>query len=293
MYPSNRRSKPWPGVGIDITNPIAQGLRVCIPFNEGSGSPYETFYAIKPSSVAHLSWGSGVDGNVATFNGTNSTITYPVPTWTSTTGLTALVRCSFATMSGTQTLYKGYGSSQTCALTLASGSLQVAGSNTARVSWTVTGINAGEYHTYVAVDSPTGGNGLIYTDGVKTVTSTSGTGSVGTLSGNLYVGSTQIASNLFNGSLALLLIWNRVLSPQEIIQVTANPWQIFQPAWPRGRIVKPASSFLITEYNLPAHLSTGSVTVHAVGTNTTWNSGTTFSCSGVPGWSVVSQDGRR
>ena len=286
---SHRRSKPWLDVGIDTTHPLAQGLVIAIPFNEGSDSPREIVNKVKPSSIAHLTWGSGFDGNVAIFNGTNTTITYPEPAFPTFPGFTALARCSFnAPSTGTQTIFKCYTSSQLCALSNATGSLQLAGSTGARASWTMTGINANEYHTYVATDIGT--NPLLYTDGVKTVTSLGGgTGNAATISGNLYIGSTQITTNLFAGNLSLLLFWNRALTATEVSQISINPWQVFQPVWPRGLISTAAVSFIMDQQTLPTHLSSGSVSIEAMGSGTSWTSNTRFSVSGVPGWSVASQ----
>jgi HAMP domain-containing protein len=50
----------------------------------------------------------------------------------------------------------------------------------------------------------------------------------------------------------------------------------------------PAASAVITEQNLPSNHN-GNITVHAVGTNTSWTSSTTWTPSGVTGWSVASK----
>jgi len=33
----------------------------------------------------------------------------------------------------------------------------------------------------------------------------------------------------------LFLIWNRALTPEEVMDVSANPWQVFQPQSPQDR----------------------------------------------------------
>ena len=77
--------------------------------------------------------------------------------------------------------------------------------------------------------------------------------------------------------------------PRRLTRSSVNPWQLFQPAWPRGLVIRTATSFTITEDALPTHHPGGPITVHAVGINTNWTSATTFSVSGVTGWAVASQ----
>jgi len=294
MYPSIRQSKPWPGAGIDWTHPLAQGLQFAIPFNEGSGSPYEIVNRINPSSIPHLGWGSGIDGWVGTFNGSNATAIYPTPAFATSPGVTVLVRCAPASLSVNQELAMLYsGSTHEWRLYLSStGVLTWAGTVNPRNTWTLSGISANTWHTFVAVDSAAALNqAALYADGI-TVSGTGNSGNSGTVgnaAGSLYVGSYDNSSNYFAGSISLVLVWNRMLTPQQIDQVSVNPWQIFQPAWPRGLIIKASTSFLVTENALPTHHAGGTVTVHAVGTNTSWTSGTTFSLSGVSGWSIASQ----
>ena len=98
MYPSVRQSKPWPGVGIDVSHPLAQGLAFAVPFNEHSGAPYEVVNSLKPSSTANMGWGSAIDGSVATFNGTSSQLVYPAPVLF-TKAVTVLCRCSLNSLS--------------------------------------------------------------------------------------------------------------------------------------------------------------------------------------------------
>ena len=130
----------------------------------------------------------------------------------------------------------------------------------------------------------------MYSDGVRVNTGSTGSGAPTDAATNINIGQYDSGGGYFlNGGISLVLIWNRVLSAVEVSAISANPWQIFRPAWPRGIVIKAPVSFTITENALPTHNTGGSVTVHAVGFNTTWTSGTTFSVSGVAGWSVASQ----
>ncbi|MGO9915335.1 MAG: LamG-like jellyroll fold domain-containing protein, partial [Isosphaeraceae bacterium] len=289
MYSASRKSKPWPGVGIDWTNPLAQGLQFAVPFNEGSGSPYEIINRVVPSSIAHMGWGSGIDGWAATFDGTNSTIAYPAPAFPSLPGITVLVRFSTAALSSNQYLLYRVGGWN---LNFAGGVgyIQWSGNGAARSSWPISGISANTWYTVAVTDLLQSNAGQqIYINGVPVTTSQSNNTAPANSASNIYVGSFQASSNWLNGSVSLALVWNRGLTAKEVDQVSVNPWQLFQPAWPRGLVIRTATSFTITEDALPTHHPGGPITVHAVGINTNWTSGTTFSVSGVTGWAVASQ----
>ncbi len=123
---------------------------------------------------------------------------------------------------------------------------------------------------------------------------TAGTGTYGTTN----YSSTNIAfgdSSSYSGrNPNAIIYWGGIwrLSPpaawaEEITADVNAIWDIFQ---------SPISYFLfqsglsITESGLPTYQTSGTATIHVVGTGTSWTSGTTFSTSGVAGWSVASVD---
>ena len=291
MYPSVRQSKPWPGVGIDWTNPLAQGLQFVVPFNEKSGNPYEVVNSLKPSSASNLGWGSGVDGSVAVFNGSNSQLVYPAPAFPSFPGISVLVRCTLASLAANYFIIERSNVNAHWQLqTQNTGHLQWKGANSAtRLGWTFSGILANTWHTFVVTDGLASGKVNIYCDGVNVATGGVSSAPVDAAA-NINIGQYDSGGGQFlNGSVSIAMVANRVWTPREVSWLGANPWQIFQSAWPRGKIIQASVSFSITENTLPTHHVGGSVTVHAVGFNTTWTSGTTFSVSGIAGWSVASK----
>jgi hypothetical protein len=56
---ARRKSKPNLGVGIDPTHPLARGLALCLPINEGSGSINDLVNGQSFPLAAGGSWTSG------------------------------------------------------------------------------------------------------------------------------------------------------------------------------------------------------------------------------------------
>ncbi len=89
------------------------------------------------------------------------------------------------------------------------------------------------------------------------------------------------SSNTFSliGDIEYVYIWDgRALSSGDVSTINSSPYGFFSAA----------GSAVITEQNLPANHN-GNITVHLVGTGTSWTSSTTWTPSGVAGWSVFSK----
>jgi hypothetical protein len=296
MYSSARQSKPWPGVEIDWNHPLAQGLQFVVPFNEGSGKPIDVVNRVVPTSAAQ-GWSSGIDGWCATFDGTSTRLSYPAPQMTPFPGISVLVRVKFTTVP----FAANQGLVERCHLN-ANWSLYVNNSNQVvwdghnpRLTWTQSGITAGTWCTLVATDDTLASNTpFLYLNGALVATTTAGATQPTDSALQLTIGSSTAGDNVtpanyLNGSIGLVIVANRKWSAAEVADISANPWQVFRRAWPRGRVIKASTSFTITENNLPAHHAGGTVTVHAVGFNTLWTSGTVFTLSGISGWSIASK----
>jgi Concanavalin A-like lectin/glucanases superfamily len=232
MFTSPWRSKPWPGVGIDRTNPLAQGLRFAFPFNEGSGLPYEIVEGIAPTTHSNYTWGSGLDGSAITLSNA-PVFVYPIPALTPFNGITVLVRFAFSSLSGTQRFLVSFPSGQNWELLWSGTAFQWYGASIRSNTGTLTSsVPVGTWHTVVASDDlgSTGINCPIYLDGVNQQTGHASNAAPANSASSLYVGSGG-SGNLV-GSMSLALIWNRVLTANEVVQITANPWQVFAPAWP-------------------------------------------------------------
>lgn len=291
MLSSHRRVKPWPGVGIDWDQPLCQGLQIAIPFNEGSGSPYELVNNVAPLTVSNLGWASGADGWQTTYNGSSTKLLYPAPEFNIATGsgMSVLWRgLTTSLSSGGCLVERGQNNLYWC-LIITGGAIILRGSaSSPRATWTISGINTGALNTFVATDNAVQTNNM-YVNGVLVSATTNAAHPPIDSTSPIAVGYNYNANNEYlTGAISLILVWNRVLSGAEVASISANPWQIFRPAWSRGLVIKSPASFVVTESELPTHHAGGSVTVHAVGTGTTWTTGTTFSCTGVSGWSVAS-----
>lgn len=99
----------------------------------------------------------------------------------------------------------------------------------------------------------TGAVSDIYVDGIKRGTSTAKAMSFSgpelmTLGGGFK----------FKGNCLLALLWNRPLSPDEIAQVSSNPWQVYAPR-PTGIYVRGAAAGGIPTLSLPTY-TPGSLT---------------------------------
>jgi len=323
MLISARQCKPWPGVRIDVTNPLAQGLQFVVPFNEGSNTPpLELVNRVSPTVTA-VGWGSNIDGAVGTFGGSGSLLSYPSPAFASLPGISILIRCSLASLASNYGLVQRnpYGSGWALA-TNVSGNLQWICQGSQTEFWPISGVSANVLHTFVMTYEQAASTLNLYADGIPVLSNgAAGGGTAGNAAGAIYIG-----QNLA-GNVSLTLIANRAWTPQEVNQLSANPWQIFAPAWPRGLVIRqspalsqrgqsemrPASrlrsavdpwlvrrqprtrvfrapvTVSVVERSLRAHYGLGLVTVHAVGVNTSWTSGTTFTVSGVSGWAVSSK----
>ncbi len=237
MYGGSRQSKPWPGVKIDADHPLAQGLQFALAFNEGSGAPIELINRVVPST-ATSGWASTVDGWAASFNGSTTQLVYPAPKFPSFPGITVLARGSFATTTGvTHTLVERSLVNAKWNFYVSNGTVTwrgAAASNRVAVGVTFT---ANKIYTLIATDTLS--LATLYSQGIQIGTGSSGAAPVDSAT-NINIGQVDSgSSNFWNGSGSLILVWNRALSALECGELSANPWQIFQPAWPRGLVIEP------------------------------------------------------
>ena len=94
----------------------------------------------------------------------------------------------------------------------------------------------GNFHTYVATCAGPGINPVMYFDGIQVAGSGGGSGSGNVFSTNLRTRIGNIgdysADAAYCAACDILLVacWNgRVLSPGDVVSLTANPWQLFEP----------------------------------------------------------------
>lgn len=100
-------------------------------------------------------------------------------------------------------------------------------------AWTITQPTAGVIHSFVLTHdrSALANNPVMYLDGTKVTvtTATVPTGTFNTASQNLIVGNRTLGDSArpFNGKMFSFRNWSRILNDQEVKQLYANPWQIY------------------------------------------------------------------
>lgn len=109
--------------------------------------------------------------------------------------------------------------------------------------WNVAQPSSNVWHHLVFTLDEAAQPAVIYVDGISQ-TLTTNTSSVGAHQGesaHLYIGNTQSGARGWNGYIAYLRQYNRILQAQEVRQLYTNPWQIY--AQPRPQALNSVASF--------------------------------------------------
>jgi hypothetical protein len=236
MLAYRRRSKPNPGVGIDRSHPLSQGLLQYWAFNEGS--PQSARDLVNGYSVATIgsvppTAGSGVDGQCLTFSFSSNcyittTAAVSPPVWTLAVRLRINALHSYQAMivnnaatfglyiNGlTPDMYNNADHPASSSLAVGVWSTLVITYDGTTLSYFIDGSGAGS----------------------------SSVASMGWLSASNKIGSDSFNENL-DSSVSWLAMWNRALSPTEAKSVTSNPWQCCMP--PAPRFINQAVAFSAT-----------------------------------------------
>ena len=84
----------------------------------------------------------------------------------------------------------------------------------------------GNWHVFVAMRT-SATTGLMFVDGVETPSTSSGSTTANVLAGDTRISGAQGSTRTLIYPQALLLVWDRILSREEVARISANVWQIF------------------------------------------------------------------
>lgn len=236
-------SKPWPGTQINRNHPLARGLVQCVVMNEGSGQPIELINDARPTH-ASVQWANGPNGPYLNFRSASSNILRyaynpgnALPTsfafWFKTTSAsTSIFPVAFAnTAENNSLVYFGINASPF------SDSLAFLYRNAGATLWKMheyTGTydysNGNWYHVVGIVDV----NLMkLYINGVSTAVLTGSlpiSGAI-TLNGLCIGGLVRTSTTFSDVEVDTVMVWNRVLSHEEVQSLCDNTWQVFSPRW--------------------------------------------------------------
>ena len=227
--------KPLRGIRLDKSHPLNRGLVACYLFNEGDGKIVQdlsgngnhgTIHNMAFPPTAASGWNAGRRGTALDFDGANDYVEITNnPSLNFGVGESFSVQAwvKFAGSDASQTIYRSSTASAKFILERRSGGLvrfQIRGTNVT----STTNINDGNYHHILGIRNGSTGVLSLYIDGVSEGTPTgTDTGSV-TDTANHRIGARQNDTELFNGIIDEVRIYNRVLSAEEIKQLYLYPY---------------------------------------------------------------------
>lgn len=249
ILPSSRIVKPPFGVGLKRSG-LASGLFAGYVFNEGANVPYNLVPQVTPTTPAltGTSWVTGQYGSALANTATSDRFDTGLGNYAKTTGtILHLVSPAFSpTDSAVHEFWGARSGSEILEfLKHSDNNIYVgwsAGTDT-RVVVAATSSNMvqSSYQTYVFTWNVAGTSAVsrLYRNGIL-LGSTTGTNTVSSTISFWINGSNNNNSGgldgLSNGSAtALFLMWNRALTAEEVIEVSRNPWQLFQSQAPSDR----------------------------------------------------------
>lgn len=234
-------TKPPMGARIDYSSPLAAGIIFCTPLNETGGAPSELMTGRISTPGIAPTWTYGQKGpalnaaatiNVENFQFANdaryvptpseltiAAVSFPITLATDT--INAIISCNGAFSMH----YESFAGHGFAGFALANWS---GGNENIRYLNVDPSVNA--WHVFVGVitgSSPS----AIYLDGVSKATSTTSAVSAQVLTNPVYILGNGVAGvkSTLKGRHELIVMWNRALTAAEIVQFTANPYQIFAP----------------------------------------------------------------
>jgi len=232
--PTVRRQRIWTrkppmGVGINWGHALSNGLVACWPFNERSGLPVEIVSGITGTKHGSPTWSS--DESITEIAGGNNYFS-----WSSLNpahiSLFSLERFTGVTGDDSFVVSREYLSGNVpFRLSVATSvDYQAKGFAFYDGQWRYTGLsvdcpNDGMFHA--SAGTYDGANAYCYLDG-KQVGTLAYASSLPSNASPINIG--VYSSYGFAGSISLVAMWDRALSPIEIARLSFNPWQIFQPA---------------------------------------------------------------
>lgn len=212
---------------INWGNPLTKGLVFDFPLFEQSGNPVELVHRIKTTSNSAAStWAAGVYGSVLSFSGSNASLSTPTISGPPAFTHIALINPVGATIRAITGDSNGGGDPT------AGPEFRIEADNTlGLIQQNITNIGASTgtvtngIWNFVAVTYDATGKYVFY---INAVPAGSGTNLVTMAPGQLQIGANVPgSSDFFNGSIALVRVYNYALSPAAIRQLYQDPWQIY------------------------------------------------------------------
>lgn len=263
-------SKPWTGVRPSTRNPLANGLRGLWAFNEDGGNTVfnlaQANYPATLSGATPPSWANSPYGRALTFNGSSSYIAsvgtvadFNFLASTAIFTLAARIRLANNAADAAGTIWGGtantgnkdlaffwenrsvVSSPKALRLILGGGvsTQQTLGAQT--VNNVITDNN---WHHVAAVGNVN--TTAIYVDGVAVGLSsnTSLTTPAGPLTAAPDIGRLNSGLLFFNGDIEHVMVWDRVLTADEIRVLYGNPYQVFSSRYRRTPLAGTTTYFL-------------------------------------------------
>lgn len=226
---------------INWGNPITQGLVFDSPFYEAGGTTARDITNVAdPGSIvaSGATWDKGFYGTDLDFSAVASSVNFTTPAKVNTLTKMSYEALFLSRSAGGGTLGKLFFKGNTAGAPYVL--IQQASSATTLEffanwaggtgDWDITIASNTWYHFVTTYDiSSTSNNPLMYLNGVsQTITQTGvPAGAAPADTANLYIGNSASGIRAWDGKIVYGRIWNRILTPGEILALYVNPWRIY------------------------------------------------------------------
>jgi len=227
---------------INWSHPLAKGLVFDMPATEGGGSPIDIVTKLRGSNNSGVSWIKSPFGNALSYDGSTGKTTFTTIGSQNSLSQLSLQIISYPinkTSGGTfpRLFHKGPDARGYWDFSLDNG---IAGfiwqgectGNSAGQSGNVSLTLSSWYNTICISDGLTTGTGWRHwNNGIEPIYNAAAVGTAPRLADSSALaigGRTTDTTRAFTGYIALIRFWNRILSPQEIKQLSVNPWIIYR-----------------------------------------------------------------
>lgn len=287
----NRSVKPSAGIRLDYSSNLTRGLVGYWSFQSGAG---QTAFDISGNKndgpfIGSPKWIPGKYGPALMLSGSAQYIRVPTNPVLKPTGAITIAFWAKPTATGSSLRLidcenAGGSVGYVIAQGLVSGWLCRIGGTITNTSTGILTLNIWQ-HVCATYD---GANIRLYINGIVVDTKAK-TGAIGySGSSDVFIGSIPTVGSYWPGAIDDGRIYNRALSSQEIKQLVLNPLQSY--ASQKSHYFFGSSlGFSVTENSIPSNHTGSTFVIHVVGTGTSWTGSTTWTATGVSGWSVSSK----
>ena len=220
---------------VQMSHPLAQGLRFCAPFCERFGNKLnDILYGRTGSFNGNVAFTANQGSTALTFDGTGDYIEFASSPQLDITGNAVTIACGirFSTSQSNKVLVAKWGGTTQYLLYIDNAAadkirLNVnAGGSTANITSTNT-YNDGVIHNIVA--SYDGANLNLYIDGQQVASAVAKTGNLASTAELLRLGLYSSSGGDYTGEMNYAYIWNRGLSQFEAAWLNEDPYAFVRP----------------------------------------------------------------